>query len=101
MLKKRAEASHAARSRGLRCLILDSRSEALANDKGYSRQFGRPVLRTSCARRSARSSSMQFGKYGVFQNAAERRIVNPQSPPILDVSKLLELIHKVADAAAG
>jgi hypothetical protein len=44
---------------------------------------------------------MQFGKYGVFQNAAERRIVNPQSPPILDVSKLLELIHKVADAAAG
>ena len=51
--------------------------------------------------RSARSSSMQFGKYGVFQNAAERRIVNPQSPPILDVPELLELIHKVADAAAG
>jgi hypothetical protein len=52
-------------------------------------------------RRSARSSNTQFGKYRVFQNAAERGIVNSQSLPILDVPELLELIHEVADAAAG
>ena len=32
--------------------------------------------------------------------AAERRIVNPQSLPVLDVPDLLELIHEVTDAAA-
>jgi len=47
------------------------------------------------------SRSKQIGEYRVFQNAAERRIVNPQSLPILDVSELLELIHEITDPAAG
>jgi len=48
---------------------------------------------------SVRSRSMQFGEYRVFQNATERRIVNSQSLPILDVSEVLELIHKYRPAA--
>jgi hypothetical protein len=43
---------------------------------------------------------MQIGEYRVFQYAAERRIVNSQSFPILDIAELLELIHKVVDAAS-
>src|SRR6266849_2520246 len=50
---------------------------------------------------SVQSSSQQIGEYRIFQNAAERRIVNPQSLPILDVSELLELIHEITDSAAG
>ena len=45
-------------------------------------------------RRSARSGSAQFGEYRVFQNAAERGIVNSQSLPILDVSSFLNLFIK-------
>src|SRR4029077_6612416 len=48
-----------------------------------------------------RSRSKQIGEYRVFQNAAERRIVNQQSLPILDISELLELIHEITDPAAG
>ena len=50
---------------------------------------------------SVRSRSKQIGEDRVFQNAAERRIVNSQSLPILDVTELLELIHEVADAASS
>jgi hypothetical protein len=62
---------------------------------------GRGDRRHPCARCSVRSRSTQIGEYRVFQHAAERRIVNSQSLPILDVTELLELIHKVVDAAAG
>ncbi len=79
MLKKRAKASHALGSRRLMCTKLDTASEGC----------------------SVRSRSKQIGEYRVFQNAAERRIVNPQSLPILDVSELLELIHKITDPASG
>ena len=79
MLKKRAKASHALESRRLMCTELDIGSEGC----------------------SVRPRSRQFGKDRVLQNAAERRIVNPQLFPILDVPKLFELIHKMTDAAAG
>jgi hypothetical protein len=50
---------------------------------------------------SVRSRSSQIGEYRVFQNHAERGIVNSQSLPIFDVTELFELIHKVVDAASG
>ena len=45
----------------------------LAAGQGASGLFCRQVT-PKC---SVRSRSMQFGEYRVFQNAAERRIVNP------------------------
>jgi hypothetical protein len=69
----------------------------LAADRDASDPFCAPVA----PRCSVRSRSTQIREHRVFQNAAERRIVNSQSLPILDVSELLELIHKITDAAAG
>jgi len=50
---------------------------------------------------SVRPRGTQIGEYRVFQDRAERGIVNSQSLSILDVSELLKFIHEVTDAAAS
>ena len=52
MLKKRAEVSHAPRSGRLMCSRLDIGSEALPNDRGYSRhRFGKGSCHAGIGRR--------------------------------------------------
>jgi hypothetical protein len=52
MRKKRAEVPRVPRNCRLRCLILDTASEALPNDEGYSRQpFGSGSCHAGIGRR--------------------------------------------------
>ena len=127
MLQKRAGVSQAPRSVRLMCSRLDIRTDALPNVRGHihcpfsigscdateTADFqrlwelvaGQNASGLFCAqvapRCSVRSRSKQIGEDRVFQNASERRIVNSQFLPILDVTELLEFIHEVTDAASG
>ncbi len=166
MLKERAEVSDGPRTGPFECSRLDTVSEALPNDRVYSRyQFGKGsrnvaigrgqhserqtkqarVAQAICrgfvrdwlgeivdnigakeievsqhfwelvadqdasgqfcaqfaGRCSARSRSTQLGEHRVLQDPGQRRTVNSQSLPILDVPSLLELIHKITNPAPG